>query len=96
MTLDLTTTLQIMDLTPRYREAQHGLYTSALTRSLEADKSGALRLIALTGQFGTGKSSVIDGLLKEGHVQTMKPTVIWLFGPERGVSGDRMAGVSAG
>ncbi|WP_335986951.1 YobI family P-loop NTPase [Glycomyces sp. MUSA5-2] len=50
-------TLSLLTLTPAFSEADHGLYTDAITVKLQEK---AVRNIALTGSYGTGKSSVLD------------------------------------
>ena len=44
-------------LAPRYDEAQHGTYLKHLEEALKDSRN---RNIALTGRYGTGKSSVLD------------------------------------
>lgn len=54
-----STGLALRSLAPRYDKAQHELYVKALTAALRND---GIRNIALTGAYGTGKSSVLQRL----------------------------------
>ncbi|THG32862.1 YobI family P-loop NTPase [Naasia lichenicola] len=49
-----------MSLEPEYDEDSHGTYSSLLIHELEKTGPRAPRSIALTGPYGSGKSSVID------------------------------------
>ena len=51
-------------LSPRYDEKHHGLYVEKLEQAVRNPK---VRNIALTGGYGTGKSSVIQGLIERIH-----------------------------
>ncbi|WP_460660870.1 YobI family P-loop NTPase [Kribbella swartbergensis] len=53
----------LRELGPRYDEKHHGLYVDILRDALERVNATAPRNIALTGHYGSGKSSVIQGLL---------------------------------
>jgi hypothetical protein len=49
--------LELRSLAPKYSEADHGIYVQALVRAIEDEPT--MRNIALTGAYGTGKSSVL-------------------------------------
>ncbi|WP_159701423.1 hypothetical protein [Arthrobacter sp. 18067] len=49
-------------LAPGYDEAQHGAYVRHLKNALEGEDSGRIRNIALTGGYGSGKSSILEAL----------------------------------
>ena len=51
-------------LSPHYDEKHHGLYVEKLEQAVRNPK---VRNIALTGGYGTGKSSVIQGLIERIH-----------------------------
>ncbi|MFK0007013.1 hypothetical protein ACIQTZ_08165 [Paenarthrobacter sp. NPDC090520] len=50
-------------LAPGYDEAQHGAYVRHLKNALEGGDSGRIRNIALTGGYGSGKSSILEALV---------------------------------
>lgn len=52
--------IALRSLSPRYEEAHHELYVQALVAALRDE--GGIRNIALTGAYGTGKSSVLQRL----------------------------------
>lgn len=52
---------ELIVLSPRYDEKHHGLYVKKLEQAVRNPK---VRNIALTGGYGTGKSSVIQGLVE--------------------------------
>lgn len=47
----------LRSLSPKYSEADHGVYVQAIVRAIEHEPT--MRNIALTGAYGTGKSSVL-------------------------------------
>ena len=51
-------------LSPHYDEKHHGLYVEKLEQAVLNPK---VRNIALTGGYGAGKSSVIQGLIERIH-----------------------------
>lgn len=59
--------LKLSSLAPRYDETHHRMYLDALTYALRDD--GGNRNIALTGAYGTGKSSVLKGLTELKELQ---------------------------
>ncbi len=52
---------ELIVLSPHYDEKHHGLYVEKLEQAVRNPK---VRNIALTGGYGTGKSSVIQGLVE--------------------------------
>ena len=52
---------ELIVLSPHYDEKHHGLYVKKLEQAVRNPK---VRNIALTGGYGTGKSSVIQGLIE--------------------------------
>lgn len=50
-------TLELTSLAPRYDQAAHGVYVNALVHAIDYEPT--MRNIALTGAYGTGKSSVL-------------------------------------
>ena len=52
-------TMQLRSLAPRYEPEQHDVYVNALVDALRED---GIRNVALTGAYGTGKSSVLQRL----------------------------------
>ena len=55
---------ELIVLSPHYDEKHHGLYVEKLEQAVRNPK---VRNIALTGGYGTGKSSVIQGLVERIH-----------------------------
>lgn len=55
---------ELIVLSPHYDEKHHGLYVEKLEQAVRNPK---VRNIALTGSYGTGKSSVIQGLIERIH-----------------------------
>ena len=55
---------ELIVLSPHYDEKHHGLYAEKLEQAVLNPK---VRNIALTGGYGTGKSSVVQGLIERIH-----------------------------
>ena len=55
---------ELIVLSPHYDEKHHGIYVRKLEQAVRNPK---VRNIALTGGYGTGKSSVIQGLVERIH-----------------------------
>ena len=55
---------KLIVLSPHYDEEHHGIYVEKLEQAVRNPK---VRNIALTGGYGTGKSSVIQGLIERIH-----------------------------
>ena len=58
------TSSELIVLSPHFDEKHHGLYVKRLEQAVRNPK---VRNIALTGGYGTGKSSVIQGLVERIH-----------------------------
>lgn len=56
------TPVSLRELSPRFEAKHHQVYVDALADAVTRNGTGAPRNIALTGPYGSGKSSVIDGL----------------------------------
>lgn len=56
------TSTNLLLLSPGYDEEQHGAYVRHLKNALEGEDSGRIRNIALTGGYGSGKSSILEAL----------------------------------
>lgn len=54
---------RLRSLRPRYVEAEHGLYVSLLANDIAGESPS--QNIAVSGAYGSGKSSVLEGLLVE-------------------------------
>lgn len=70
---------ELIVLSPHYDEKHHGLYVRKLEQAVRNPK---VRNIALTGGYGTGKSSVIQGLIERIHsskeFKKIRPIIISL------------------
>jgi hypothetical protein len=70
---------KLIVLSPHYDEKHHGLYVEKLEQAVRNPK---VRHIALTGGYGTGKSSVIQGLIERIHsskeFKKIRPIIISL------------------
>lgn len=56
--------LQLLALTPEYQAENHRVYLDAVEAALANDRAKTIRNIALTGSYGTGKSSVLQQVAK--------------------------------
>ena len=70
---------ELIVLSPHYDEIHHGLYVEKLEQAVRNPK---VRNIALTGGYGTGKSSIIQGLVERIHsskeFRKIRPIIISL------------------
>lgn len=70
---------ELIVLSPLYDENHHGIYVKKLEQAVRNPK---VRNIALTGGYGTGKSSVIQGLVERIHsskeLKKIRPIIISL------------------
>jgi hypothetical protein len=64
-----TESLQLRSLRPSYVEAEHGLYVSLLLKDITRDNPS--RNVAVSGAYGSGKSSVLEGLLAALHAKSV-------------------------
>ncbi|WP_027501582.1 YobI family P-loop NTPase [Rhodococcus sp. UNC363MFTsu5.1] len=62
----------LKSLAPQYDEAQHKMYLDRLERAVEDPRN---RNIALSGRYGTGKSSVLDEFQKNHKNSTLRLAV---------------------
>ncbi|GAA3598491.1 P-loop NTPase fold protein [Kribbella ginsengisoli] len=79
--------LNLRELSPRYEEQHHKRYVDVLTDAVKQTSASAPRNIALTGPYGSGKSSVVDGLK-----QRLDAEVKTWFSPRR--SSSRVVNIS--
>lgn len=70
--------VSLESLAPRYVEAQHETYLRRLNEAVEDPRN---RNIALTGRYGTGKSSILDKF-EETHEKETLRLAISTLGPE--------------
>lgn len=70
--------VSLKSLAPRYDEAQHGSYVGRLESAVQDPKS---RNIALSGPYGTGKSSVLDKF-EENHKNSTLRLAISTLAPD--------------
>jgi len=56
--------LRLLALTPEYQADNHRVYLEAVEAALTGDSAESIRNIALTGGYGTGKSSVLQQVAK--------------------------------
>lgn len=70
---------KLIVLSPHFDEKHHGIYVERLEQTLLKPK---VRNIALTGGYGTGKSSIVQGLIEKIHsskeLEKIHPIVISL------------------
>jgi len=70
---------KLIVLSPHFNEKHHGIYVKTLEQAVLNPK---VRNIALTGGYGTGKSSVIQGLIERIHsskeLKEIRPIIISL------------------
>lgn len=58
--------LELYPLYPEYQEQHHGIYVRTLEQAIKDDKKkGKLRNIALSGSYGSGKSSILGKVIKD-------------------------------
>ena len=70
-------------LAPNYDEGQHKTYVDRLEKAVEDPKN---RNIALSGRYGTGKSSVLDEFQKRHRKSTLRLAVSSLAPDTEGVT----------
>lgn len=73
--------VSLESLAPRYVETQHGGYLRRLENAIEDPKN---RNIALSGRYGTGKSSVLDALQASHKGSTLRLAISTLAPDEDG------------
>lgn len=80
--------LKLRWLTPQYREDQHGVYRTALLRALSSTDSAAPRNIAVTGPYGSGKSSILRKIAEDLADRTVNISLSSLGGNEPSALGE--------
>ena len=83
-----TKTPALRSLSPRYEPGEHEVYVEILRAELTKTGDDAPRNIALTGHYGSGKSSVLIEVAK--RLQTSKVKVINLSLPSLGIGDGRI------
>lgn len=77
--------IMLASLTPKFDEASHRVYYDLLTRAIDAD---GVRNVALTGAYGTGKSSVLEQLGLERGGNVIEISLSTIAPPQRKADGD--------
>lgn len=81
------------DLAPHYAPSLHGSYLRALLEGIESDE---VSNIALSGPYGAGKSSILEGLGQRYPAQTIQVSLATVRpAGDDGVIGKRAPGASA-
>ncbi|MEI3464312.1 MAG: hypothetical protein V8Q46_05915 [Bifidobacterium angulatum] len=57
--------LELNPLYPEYQAEHHSEYVDALKSAIESDKKGKLRNIAISGTYGSGKSSILEKVVED-------------------------------
>ena len=60
---------KLTPLTPEYRESDHGVYVSSITEALS---NPAIRNIALSGNYGVGKSSILQEIARQNEKRVVE------------------------
>lgn len=77
--------IRLASLTPKFDEASHRVYYDLLTRSIDAE---GVRNVALTGAYGTGKSSVLEQLRGQRRGDVIEISLSTIAPPQRKAEGD--------
>lgn len=56
---------RLLPLTPEYDPSLHKTYLDMLEAGLDGPESTPIRNIAVTGSYGSGKSSILEGLSRK-------------------------------
>lgn len=56
---------ELRPLYPRYIEGEHRVYVDAIESAIENDREGKLHNIALSGVYGSGKSSILEKVVED-------------------------------
>lgn len=59
---------ELRPLYPRYIEGEHRVYVDAIESAIENDREGKLHNIALSGVYGSGKSSILEKVVEDFEV----------------------------
>lgn len=57
--------LELKPLYPEYQAERHSEYVDALKSAIGSDKKGKLRNIAISGTYGSGKSSILEKVVED-------------------------------
>ena len=57
--------LELNPLYPEYQAEHHSEYVDALKSAIGSDKKGKLRNIAISGTYGSGKSSILEKVVED-------------------------------
>lgn len=63
------TSWNLVPLTPEYSEKEHSVYITAITEALQNSK---IRNIALSGNYGVGKSSILQKVVEQYHKRVVE------------------------
>lgn len=80
----------LLPLTPEYRADDHSVYLDAVEAGISGDGADSIRNIALTGSYGTGKSSILQEVAKK-HKKKVIQVSLSTLGIEDGESDDSPA-----
>ncbi|SDW85630.1 AAA ATPase domain-containing protein [Arthrobacter sp. cf158] len=72
--------VMLASLTPRFDEANHRVYYDLLKRAIDAE---GVRNVALTGAYGTGKSSVLEELRRQSQGDVIEISLSTIAPPQR-------------
>ncbi|MBC9926463.1 MULTISPECIES: hypothetical protein [unclassified Leucobacter] len=68
------TNIELRTLAPEYNEDHHNTYVSRLNAAVTDPRN---KNIALTGRYGSGKSSILDQFIKDQEKPAERPTSRW-------------------
>ncbi|WP_091470896.1 YobI family P-loop NTPase [Paenarthrobacter nitroguajacolicus] len=77
--------IMLASLTPKFDEASHRVYYDLLTRAIDHE---GVHNVALTGAYGTGKSSVLEQLGRQRDGQVIEISLSTIAPPQRKANGD--------
>ena len=77
--------IMLASLTPKFDEASHGVYYDLLTRAIDYE---GVHNVALTGAYGTGKSSVLEQLRRKRGSEVIEISLSTIAPPHRKADGD--------
>lgn len=80
--------IMLASLTPKFDEASHRVYYDLLTRAIDAE---GVRNVALTGAYGTGKSSVLEQLRGQRRGDVIEISLSTIAPPQRKADGGSAA-----
>lgn len=77
--------INLASLTPKFDEASHRVYYDLLARAIDAK---GVRNVALTGAYGTGKSSILEQLRSERGDEVIEISLSTISPPRRSTDAD--------